>query len=230
MLLSLSNISIFQIFFIHGLSLSKTRKCFELERAWDCVCYIRFFAGIITGTVFLELTKELSCKYISQIKLRISEKSIDDFAGLNFLGNCFLYMPWYRTCPFSYSKCFLAMVVRRFTNESFNYFNLSLIVPFLKNAPVQSHSHSPKNPTSQLPLRRDVWVASLVIANQIKWCDIIACHTPTTQMLVRMYGCLCYCVCVCVCLSICLSVCLSVCLYVCMYVCMHVCISLLILG
>ena len=47
-------------------------------------------------------------------------------------------------------------------------FNLSLIAPFSKNVPVQSHSHSPKNPISQLPSGRDIGLACLVIATQVK--------------------------------------------------------------
>ena len=92
------------------------------------------------------------------------------------------------------SKWFLAMGVRRFTNAPFNHFKamFSLIFiwlpPFPKNAPVQSHSHSFKNPTSRLPPDRDVGLTRLVIANQIKWCDITACRTPTIQLRDNLVG------------------------------------------
>ena len=58
-----------------------------------------------------------------------------------------------------------------------------MIVPFPKNVPVQFHSHSTKNLISRLPSGRDIRLARLVFANQVKWCDIIACRTLTTQML-----------------------------------------------
>ena len=85
-------------------------------------------------------------------------------------------MPCYRTYPFPDSKWFLTMGVRCFTDALFNHFkviiNIKYKLIFLsKNTPVQSHSHSPKHLTSRLPSSREVWLARLVIANQVKWCD-----------------------------------------------------------
>ena len=58
-----------------------------------------------------------------------------------------------------------------------------MIAPFRKKASVQSNSRSPENPTSRLSPGRYVQLASLLIANQVKRCDIIACCTTIIQML-----------------------------------------------
>lgn len=54
-------------------------------------------------------------------------------------------------------------------------------MPSRKNVVVQSHHHLSKNATDRVPRSTDL--EPLVIASQIKWCDIIAYHTPTTQTL-----------------------------------------------
>lgn len=79
------------------------------------------------------------------------------FPALIFVGNDFCNMLCYRTYPFLDWKWLLVIGFRCFTNRPFNYFlpmynisiNSSLIAPYLKNAPVQSHSPSSKNWTSQ---------------------------------------------------------------------------------
>ena len=48
------------------------------------------------------------------------------------------------------------------------WINLPLIAPFPRNAAVQFHNHSSKNLTSRLPSGREVWLARLVITNQVK--------------------------------------------------------------
>ena len=72
-----------------------------------------------------------------------------------------------------------------FANVFRKHFSLIffLIAKFPKNAPVQSHAYSHKNPTIWLPPGKDVRLARLAITNQVKRCDIIACCTPTIQML-----------------------------------------------
>ena len=58
-----------------------------------------------------------------------------------------------------------------------------MITQFPKNAPVEFHRHSSKNPTSRVLPGRNVRLAPLVIASQVKWSDIIVYRTPTTQTL-----------------------------------------------
>ena len=58
-----------------------------------------------------------------------------------------------------------------------------MLAAFPKNAPVQSHSNSLKNPPG-----RDVRLTRLVIASQVKWCNITVCRTPTIQILDNLVG------------------------------------------
>ena len=66
-------------------------------------------------------------------------------------------------------RCLTRIVMRLWMQVLVNH---PLITPFLMNPRVPSHNYSPKNPTSQYPPGRDIWlVLLLVLVCQVMWWD-----------------------------------------------------------